>query len=169
LEYESKLRYTVYSLEGISMSDSSSSFSSSDTPSDKHGIKLKRYVQAKYVINNIDGFRMKVEALDANGMSNAIFRYLRGPLSASTGSYQDDFDGICSPSDLEEFYENAPQPGANPAWFRKSYVDLVFRSQATANEAWEMMLSDVKILVKTMDTMEDIQPEITVSIGDPLN
>jgi hypothetical protein len=151
------------------MSNSSSSFSSSDTPSDKHGIKLKRYIQTKYVINNIDGFRMKVEALDANGMSNAIFRYLRGPLSASTGAYQDDFDGICSPSDLEEFYENAPEPGANPAWFRKTYVDLVFRSQATANEAWEMMLSDVKILVKTMDTMEVIQPEITVSIGDPLN
>ena len=112
---------------------------------------------------------MKVEALDANGMSNSIFRYLRGPLSASIGSYQDDFDGICSPSDLEEFYENTPEPGANPAWFRKSYVDLVFRSQATANEAWEMMLSDVKILIKTLDTMEAIQPEITVSIGDPLN
>jgi hypothetical protein len=151
------------------MSNSSSSFSSSDTPSDKHGIKLKRYIQTKYVINNIDGFRMKVEALDANGMSNSIFRYLRGPLSASTGLYQDDFDGICSPSDLEEFYENAPEPGANPSWFRKSYVDLVFRSQATANEAWEMMLSDVRILVKTLDTMEAIQPEMTVSIGDPLN
>ena len=143
------------------------STSSSQAQPDGHGVRLKKYVQTKYVINNVDGFRMKIEAYDANNMSAAVFRYLRGPFSASTGTYSDEFDGVCSPSDLEEFPENSPTPGANPAWFRKDSVDLVFRSQTTANETWDKIVSDVKILVNTLDIMDVIQPETTVSIGNP--
>jgi hypothetical protein len=147
--------------------NSASSTSSSQSQPDGHGIRLKKYVQTKYVINNVDGFRMKIDAYDANNMSNAIFRYIRGPFSASTGTYSDEFDGVCSPSDLEEFPEGSPTPGANPAWFRKGSVDLVFRSQTTANETWDKIVSDVKILVNTLDIMDVIQPETTVSIGSP--
>ena len=143
------------------------STSSSQAQPDGHGIRLKKYVQTKYVINNVDGYRMVVEAYDSNNMSNAIFRYIRGPFSAATGTYSDEFDGVCSPSDLEEFPENSPTPNSNPAWFRKGSIDLVFRSQTTANDTWDKIVSDVEILVKTLDIMDVIQPEITVSIGNP--
>ena len=113
-----------------------SSTSSSQAQPDGHGIRLKKYVQTKYVVNNVDGFRMKIDAYDANNMSAAIFRYLRTPFSATTGTYSDEFDGVCSPSDLEEFPDGSPTPNANPAWFRKDTIDLVFRSQTTANETW---------------------------------
>lgn len=144
-----------------------SSTSSSQAQPDGHGIRLKKYVQTKYVVNNVDGFRMKIDAYDANNMSASIFRYLRAPFSAATGTYSDEFDGVCSPSDLEEFPDGSPTPGANPAWFRKDTVDLVFRSQTTANETWDKIVSDVKILVNTLDIMDVIQPETTVSIGNP--
>ena len=151
----------------LSSMSSGSSPSSSQASSDGHGIRLRKQVQTKYVINNVDGFRMKIDAYDANNMSGAIFRYLRTPFSAASGTYTDEFDGICSPSDLEEFPEGAPVPSSNPAWFRKDSVDLVFRSQTTANETWDKIVSDVDILVKTLDTMDVIAPEITVSIGNP--
>ena len=150
-----------------SSSSSSSSGSSESTPSSKHGIKLKKFTQTSYVVNNVDGFRMKIEANSANNMSNAIFRYIRGSFNSNSGTYQEDFDGVCSPSDLEEFPEDAPAGTSNPAWFRKSYVDLVFRSQTTAEEAWDRIVKDVTILVKTLDTMDNISQEKIVSIGDP--
>ena len=155
-----------------SLSTSSSlsvSSSSSQVAPDLHGVKLRKLVQTKYVINNVDGFRMKIEAYDANRMSNAIFRYLRGPMGAHSPIYPDDFDGVCSPSDLEEFQEEEPYAGANPAWFRLSTVDLVFRSQTTADEAWDMIVKDVSVLVSTLDIMDSIQPEKVVVIGSPLN
>lgn len=153
-----------------SSSSNSSSFGSSESaPSNKHGIKLKKFVQTSYVINNIDGFRMKIEALNANNMSSAIFRYIKSPFNGNSGSYQEDFDGICSPSDLEEFPIDDSAAGANPAWFRKDYVDLVFRSQTTAEETWNKIVSDVTILIKTLDVMDNIYQEKIVSIGDPAN
>lgn len=150
-----------------SLSLNLSSTSSSQGQPDGHGIRLKKYVQTKYVVNNVDGFRMKIDAYDANNMSAAIFRYLRAPFSAATGTYSDEFDGVCSPSDMEEFPENSPTANSNPAWFRKDSVDLVFRSQTTANETWDKIVSDVNVLVNTLDIMDIIQPEITVSIGNP--
>jgi hypothetical protein len=112
---------------------------------------------------------MKIETLDANNMSAAIFRYIKGPFNGNYGAYQEDFDGVCSPSDLEEFPIDAPAAGSNPAWFRKDYVDLVFRSQTTAEETWDKIVSDVTILIKTLDVMDNISQEKIVSIGDPAN
>jgi len=146
---------------------SSSSESSESIPSTKHGIKLKKFVQTSYVINNVDGFRMKIEAFSANNMNKAIFRYIKGPFNGNAGNYQEDFDGVCSPSDLEEFPIDAPAANANPAWFRKDYVDLVFRSQSTAEETWDRIVKDVTILIKTLDVMDNISQEKIVSIGNP--
>jgi hypothetical protein len=110
---------------------------------------------------------MRIEAYSANLMSNSIFRYIRGPVNSQSIQI-DEFDGVCSPSDLEEFNQDAPAQGANPAWFRKNYVDLVFRSQHAAKDAWNLIVSDVKILVSTLDIMDTIVQEEIIGIGDPL-
>ena len=52
---------------------------------------------------------------------------------------------------------------------RLSTVDLVFRSQTTADETWDMIVKDVSVLVSTLDIMDSIQPEKVVAIGSPLN
>lgn len=150
------------------MSSGSLSSSSSQVQSESHGVRLKKFVQERYVINNVDGYRMKVEAYDANHMSSSIFRYIRGPFSQTIGAYSEEFDGICSPADLEEFPVDTPTLNANPAWFRKDYIDLVFRSQATAEEAWGRIVKDVTTLVASLDLMDTIVEEKIVEIGDPL-
>jgi hypothetical protein len=152
----------------LGSSASLTSGSSSQVQSDKHGIRLKKFTQEKFVINNVDGFRMKIVAYDANNMSNYIFRYIRGPFSATTGAYFEELDGVCSPADLEEFPVDSPLDNANPAWFRKDYIDLVFRSQTTAEEAWDRIVKDVSVLVSSLDKMDVIKEEKIVAIGDPL-
>ena len=147
---------------------SASQSSSSQTQSDKHGVRIKRFVQQKFEINNVDGYRMKIIAYDGNKMSNSVFRYIRGPFSQTAGAYFEEFDGVCSPADLEEFPEDTPTQNSNPAWFRKDYIDLVFRSQTTADEAWNMIVKDLTVLVSSLNLMENIVAEKIVDIGDPL-
>jgi hypothetical protein len=101
-------------------------------------------------------------------MSSYIFRYIRGPFSQTAGAYFEEFDGVCSPADLEEFPMDTPTPSSNPAWFRKDYIDLVFRSQTTANESWDRIVKDVEVLVSSLDLMDNIVVEKIVEIGDPL-
>ena len=151
-----------------SSGSNSSSNSSSQSQSEKHGVRVKRFTQQRFEINNTDGYRMKIVAYDGNKMSNAVFRYIRGPFSQTAGAYFEEFDGVCSPADLEEFPEDTPTANSNPAWFRKDYIDLVFRSQTTADEAWNMIVKDINVLVSSLDLMENIVVEKIVDIGDPL-
>lgn len=134
----------------------------------KYGIKLLKSAQTRFVVNNVDGFRMRIEATAGNNMPNEIFRYIRGPIG-SNGTYRDEFDGVCSPSDIEEFDVDSPSVSANPAWFRKSYIDLVFRSQTTAKEAWDRIVSDVEILVRSLKYMDDMTLSEQIDIGDPID
>jgi hypothetical protein len=145
----------------------SSSSSSIGDPVYGRGIWLRRLVQTKYVSNTIDGFRFKVVTYGANLMPETIFRYAREALNAREGGYRLAFDGVCSPSDIEEFPEEAPLVGVYPEFCRLNYVDLVFRSQAEAEETWTALLEEVGHLVNTLNVMDDIQPQADLSIGNP--
>jgi hypothetical protein len=130
------------------------------------GIYLRRLVQTRFQTNVIDGFRFRVEAHDANQMPNAIFRYLRRQADAK-GNTADEFDGVCSPPDLEEFGEGEPVAGAAPSFLRLDYVDLVFRSQSQAEDAWKVIVEDVTSLVDTLNAMDKIVEAQDLKIGDP--
>lgn len=148
---------------------SSSSSSSIGSPTDGRGLYLRRYAQTPYTSQSITGFRFKVVAYGANLMPNTIFRYAREALNARDGTYRLAFDGVCSPSDLEEFPEEAPIVGVFPEFCRLDYVDLVFRSQSLAEDAWNIILEEVSNLVKTLNTMDVIKPEADLKIGNPPN
>ena len=146
---------------------SSSSSSSIGDPLYGRGVWLRRLVQTKYTSNTIDGFRFKVVAYGGNLMPNTIFRYGREAMNAREGAYRLAFDGVCSPSDIEEFPEEAPLVGVYPEFCRLDYVDLVFRSQAQAEDAWTAILEEVRHLVNTLNVMDQIQPQADLSIGNP--
>jgi hypothetical protein len=148
-------------------SSSSSSSSSVGNPQYGRGVWLRRFSQTHYTNNYIDGFRFKVVAYGANNMPNSIFRYAREALNAREGSHRLAFDGVCSPSDLEEFPEEAPIVGIFPEFCRLDYADLVFRSQATAEEAWTILVEEVGSLVRTLDTMDVMQAGTDLKIGYP--
>jgi hypothetical protein len=149
------------------MSSSSSSSSSIGNPTDGRGLYLRRYVQTPYTSPIITGFRFKVVVYGANLMPNTIFRYAREALNARDGTYRLAFDGVCSPSDLEDFPEEAPIVGIFPEFCRLDYVDLVFRSQSLAEDTWNIIIEETSNLVKTLNTMDVIKPEADLKIGSP--
>lgn len=150
-------------------SSSSDMFVSSSATGDANGrgIWLKRFTQTVYKSNTIHGFRFKVEAYGGNLMPNTIFRYAREALNAREGTYRLAFDGVCSPSDIEEFPEEAPLANVYPEFCRLDYVDLVFRSQSLAEEAWVLLLEEVGALINTLNIMDNLTAELEKKLGDP--
>jgi len=149
-----------------STSSTGSSNSSASVSSGGRGVYLRRLVQERFQTNVIDGFRFRVEAHDNHLMPKAIFRYLRRQADAD-GNEVDEFDGVCSPPDLEEFGEGEPVAGAAPPYLRLDYVDVVFRSQSQAEDAWKVIVEDVTSLVETLNVMDTVVEAQDLKIGDP--
>lgn len=142
-------------------SSSSSSSASSEAP--RRGIRLRRAAQERFVANAVDGFRFTVTAHSAFDMPNEIFLYLRRPLDPTTGEEADEFTSVCSVPDLEEYPANGPT--GTPPFFRAAEIDLVFRSQTEADEAWAVIQREVEVLVRTLNLTDELAAEADVEIG----
>lgn len=116
--------------------------------------------------NTTDGFRLT--CLAENGVDftdNKIFRYERIPGFTVTDEDNDVFNGVCSPADLEELPVDSPNLSQQPAFFRLDTIDLVFRSAAAGEQAFQDIQDDVTRLVKSLDALDVLEPPVTVTIG----
>jgi hypothetical protein len=120
---------------------------------------------SRYDASSTTGIRVRVEASGAVGMPNKIFAYLLQPLKPGDTERVGAFDHVCSPSDLEDYPENAPIPGYKPEWFRLDYVDLVLRARTEVYEFIKDLAADVHMLKTTLDTADRIFPAGEVWIG----
>jgi hypothetical protein len=146
----------------LSSSSISSSLSSAGGASAGRGITLLPSRQERYVQGVVDGFRLKVRAVEATLMTNLIFRHVR--VEGGLGREVDEFDGVCSSVDLEELPALAPVAGRTPL-YRTDEVDLVFRSRAEADTAWQLLVADVTTLVRTLDLMDEMADGSPVRVG----
>lgn len=115
-------------------------------------ITLNPAVQSNFTFGSVTGFRFTVTATSPVGLPDAgIFRYLAIPLQPTDTVQHAEFDGVCSPVDMAEFPLTAPALNANPAWFRLSTLDLLFRTRAEAEDALQSLYSEVQILLNSYD------------------
>jgi hypothetical protein len=128
-------------------------------------IKLVKEAQGTYVDGRTQGYRFVVNATEAGDMSKYIFVYQRKPGDGYDAPYNDTFENIASPADLEEWPVGAPI-GDSP-FFRLATVDLVFRSESLANEAWNGIVCDVTGLVEALNYMDVLSQVEEVIIGTP--
>ena len=149
------------------MSESSTSSASSEAPTYTRGIRLRVLAQTRFQVGVTDGFRMRIEAHGAYLMPNAIFRYVRRPLNPDDGTKTDEFDGVCSSVDLEEFGEGAPVPDAAPPFLRLDYVDIVVRSRAEADEALTAIAHEVTSLKDSLNASDHLAETVDLTIGNP--
>lgn len=152
--------------QGDAASSTAPETSSQSSETCTRGIRLRRFAQARYVANSVDGFRFKVRAYGACDMPNEIFLYQRKPYDLTTGAEADVFTSVCSPIDIEEYPSGAPD--GTPAFFRQAVIDLVFRSQRTADDAWAKIKMDVRNLVAALDYMDELEVTDDVVYGSPL-
>lgn len=146
------------------MSDSESN---SSPPDCRHGIELTRQVSTYDVAGRTQSFRMYIRVSNVREVSPNIFRYYRTLPADETGEHVDEFDGVCSPADLEDYPEGEPNADATSAtrYFRLGDVDLVARSTAALDELWELILADRDELVRSLDGLCELGTEEINAFG----
>lgn len=127
-----------------------------------------RWATSRFILNQIDGIRVRIDVLCAYGMAQHIFAYRNLPTDPATGAQAGWFDHVCSPADLEEYPMTSPIPGHQPEWFRLNYVDVFLRSRVEADAFIEDVRSDVRRLKATLDIIDDIEPEGFEAVGGQL-
>lgn len=119
-------------------------------------IKLTPYAPELVRRKGRDTFRVKVQASDAANMPNEIFGYQRTLLDPHTGEQLDEFCFVCSPFDLVTYPANEPRAGQLPAFFRKSYVDILVPGLQTVQETLDEIEQQVCHLVTTLKTQCEV-------------
>lgn len=118
----------------------------------KRRIELVPSFQKRYIINNVDGFRLQITAQNGCSIDNEIFRYYRYPTAQIYGGATlDEFTGVCSWPDLLEAPKNQPLTNTSPAVFRKSSIDIVVRTEQLAYDTWDLIKKEVDRLIQTMN------------------
>lgn len=129
--------------------------SESETPERSIHISIS---VSRYVANQIDGVRVRIDADDAVDVTTKVFAYITLPLDPQTGERAAVFDHVCSPADLEEYPADVPIPGVTPEWLRLDYVDVIVRSWDEAVDLITQVKSDLKSLCATLNIMDTVTP-----------
>jgi hypothetical protein len=143
-----------------------------------HGLTLQPYVQGRYVAGATDGYRWRVEVIEARGLSPAIFLYKKVATSLydpGTGGaappveieWAGEFTGVASPADLEEYPEGEPRVGDFPPFYRLDWVDQVFRGRIVAQAAYGALLGAVDALIAALDAQDALAALAQVVAGPP--
>lgn len=120
---------------------------------------------SRYNYNGTDGIRVRIEADAAEDMPRKIFAYLMMPMKPGENEREGAFDHVCSPTDLEEYPEDAPIPDHRPEFFRLDYVDVVLRSRTEVHAFIRDVAEDVYRLKRTLDLMDHMLPGGEIWIG----
>jgi hypothetical protein len=133
-------------------------------------LTLTRLSQTVNTIYGLTGFRFQVTASNAVGtlIKNEIFLYTQLPLDPanSSGTQNNYFVGICSPSDLVELPINNSLPDILPANFRSASLDIICRSESEANSTWIQLQVDVQALLNSLAFMDVLTNQQIVNLGN---
>ena len=100
----------------------------------------------------IYGYALKVEIVEATGISDHLFVFQRSP-DNNEGDAVDTFIQIAAPLEIEEVPENAPDPQHGMPYYRAKEVTLWFRTLEDLMLAKNKMRDDFTTLVKTYEVL----------------
>lgn len=133
-------------------------------------IKLVRETNfATFVSGRGDSVRMRVSALDVEGLQPEIFIHKKSLLNphAADPTPNDEFVCIASPFDLSIYPVGEPNPAQWPPFFLKSSIDIVVASTSMALESWKFIQEDVQGLLNAYYRMELLKVDAEVILDAP--
>lgn len=130
-------------------------------------IVLTPFFESKYTVGNYTGYRLRVVASNAVGLSENVFRYIRSP-GGKPGETIQEFNGVCSAVDMAELPENEPLEKNSKEFFRMNEVDLLFRSTQETVKAWEVITKEVSILLETLERTIELDAGTLFEIDNPI-
>lgn len=123
------------------------------------GIELERQLYGHEVAGRTLAYRMTVRVTRAHRVDPNIFLYRRDAANPPV----DTFIAVCTPVDLEEY--GVGEPRQSDRYFRTADLDLIARSSAELEDAWQLICADRDELIRTLHTLEDAQGTQVSSFG----
>ena len=102
----------------------------------------------------IYAYSLKVEILEASGISDHLFVFQRSP-DNNEGDSVDTFIQIAAPLEIEEVPENAPDPQHGMPYYRAKEVTLWFRTLEDLKLAKNKIRDDLETLVRTYEVLNN--------------
>jgi len=122
-----------------------------------------RTVQVTTPRRSIGMVRLGFAVVDSRNLTPHVFRILHRPgVPRNEPLTEDQFNGVCSPADLEEFPEAAPT--GVPAFYRTDRAAILFLSRQRALETWDALLDEIKKLLVSMDRCDRLGPPVRILI-----
>lgn len=116
---------------------------------------------------DISSYKLVVQAIEPVEMDGKVFikQRIRNFAKETT---DDIFVGVCTPTQLEDFEEDAP--GHGTSFFRTDSIELVARTPEVIQEVFSSLVYEVKKLVVDLTDLESLQDEEIYSISalDPV-
>jgi hypothetical protein len=111
------------------------------------------------IVPNLQSYDLKVVAESATDMPKEIFILQRRIGGASPGSSvpEDVFTCIADPVDLEEIPVGAPDLNHEMPYYRVAEITLRFRSTVLLEECKNLMDEDIRILVDSLKSAQDVE------------
>jgi hypothetical protein len=112
-------------------------------------------------IPDIFSYKLTVDAVNAEDMPDKIFVKQR-IRNFAKGVFDDSFVAVCTPVQLEDFPEDAPQEGSS--YYRTNSIELVMRTPEELQNVFDSLLWEVKKLVSDLSDIELLKEEEIFSI-----
>lgn len=104
-------------------------------------------------------FRMRIEVTDPTGSGTdpAVFLFRVHPPDPKTGLVSASFVTVASPVDMEDYPADTPSPDLSNPFFRRSVVELDFRSMHQLHDTWTNIIQLIRNLLRALDQLEQFR------------
>jgi hypothetical protein len=102
---------------------------------------------------DIQSYMLTIEAVNAENMPDKIFVKQR-IRNFAKGDIDETFVAVCTPAQLEDFEEDAPEDGTS--FFRTNKIELVARTPELLQAVVDSLTYEVKKLVTDLTDMENL-------------
>ena len=128
-------------------------------------VKLSK--KSTIYVPDLQSYKLEVNAVDAENTTSKIFIKQRIH-NFSKGQFEDNFVGVCTPVQLEDFPEDSPVEGSS--YFRTSSIELVARTPEYIQDVFNSLLYEVKKLLLDLEDIENLSDAevYTVTGGSPI-
>jgi len=119
-------------------------------------------------ITGVGSHRLQMWVSAYQDIDQNVFVYKRNPPVPPAVTSEDVYVNIASAADMVEYPIDNPDPEL-PPFFRKSSIDIIFRSVDLMNRSIETMLGDLRNMVLNLDVLDEQGTEEIITIeGDIL-
>ena len=122
-------------------------------------IKLSK--KSTVYVPDLQSYKLVVAAVDAENTTDKIFIKQRIH-NFARGKFEDNFVGVCTPVQIEDFPEDAPEEGSS--YFRTSSIEVVARTPELIQDVFNSLLYEVKKLLLDLEDIENLSEEEVYTI-----